>query len=122
MNIHETINYLEYPAKNLTATKEFFMNVFKWSFTDYGSEYVAFSNLALKGGFYKSAMCANSEKGSALTVFYSNNLTATQAKIEKFGGEIIKPIFSFPGGHRFHFCGPSGNEFAVWSDNYCATV
>jgi len=49
-------------------------------------------------------------------VLYSENLEETQLKIEHVGGSIIKPIFSFPSGHRFHFCDPNGNEFAVWSD------
>ena len=100
MNIHETINYIEYPAKNLAATKKFFMSVFKWKFIDYGPQYTAFNCVGLKGGFYRADTCANAEKGSALTVFYSNNLIKTQSKIELFGGKIVKPIFSFPGGQR----------------------
>ena len=54
--------------------------------------------------------------GGALIVLYSNNLEATQAKIEQAGGNIVKPIFPFPGGRRFHFTEPSGNELAVWSE------
>jgi len=56
------------------------------------------------------------EKGSVLIVFYSKKLEETQPKIEKSGGLIVKPIFSFPGGRRFHFGDPNGNEYAVWSD------
>ncbi len=51
-----------------------------------------------------------------MLVIYSKTLEATQREIERAGGEIVKPVFSFPGGRRFHFVEPSGNEFAVWSD------
>lgn len=116
INQHEKINYVEFPAKDLIATKLFFEKVFNWSFVDYGPEYTAFSNQGLDGGFFKSELSTSSEKGSALIVFYSETLEKTQLKIEQAKGEIIKPIFSFPGGKRFHFIDPSDNEFAVWSD------
>ncbi len=113
---HEKLNYLEYPASNLEATKAFFSTVFNWQFTDYGDEYVAFANAGLDGGFFKSEHKARTDSGSALAVFYSDDLEATLTKITAAGGDIIKPIFAFPGGRRFHFLEPSGNEFAVWSD------
>ena len=114
MNIHEKINYVELPSKNLQATKTFFSTVFGWSFTDYGPEYTAFSNEGLDGGFYLSNL--SSMSGGALLVFYSANITDTQHKISQAGGVIVKPVFAFPGGRRFHFTEPSGNEFAVWSE------
>jgi len=113
---HEKINYVEFPAKDIDATKKFFESAFNWSFTDYGPEYSAFENQGLDGGFFKSEKVASTDAGSALIVFYSNELENTRHKVEKAGGTIIKPIFSFPGGRRFHFADPSGNEFAVWSD------
>jgi len=116
MNEHEKINYVEFPAKDIGATKTFFKEVFGWSFVDYGPEYTAFSNVGLDGGFFKSNLTSLTENGSALIVFYSCDLENTQSKIEGAGGSIIKPIFSFPGGRRFHFGDPSGNEYAVWSD------
>lgn len=116
MNEHEKINYVEFPAKDFDATKKFFAAVFGWSFVDYGSEYIAFSNAGLAGGFFKSDLNASTDNGSALVVFYSQNLEETLAKVEEAGGVIIKPIFSFPGGRRFHFSDPNKNEFAVWSD------
>ena len=114
MNQHEKMNYVEFPAKDLAGTKAFFESVFGWSFTDYGPDYTAFENQGLDGGFFKSDLSSSTEKGAALIVFYSDQLEATLAKVEKAGGSIIKPIFSFPGGRRFHFMEPSGNEFAVW--------
>jgi len=116
MNEHEKINYVEFPAKNIEATKKFFTTIFGWSFIDYGPEYTAFSNEGIDGGFFQSELSASTENGSVLVVFYSKDLEHTQAKIESAGGSIIKPIFSFPGGRRFHFSDPNGNEYAVWSD------
>lgn len=113
---HEKVNYLEFAARDLTATKAFFTQVFGWSFEDYGPEYTAFSNAGIDGGFYAADLAAHPDTGSALVVFYSADLESTQAKINSAEGEITKAIFSFPGGRRFHFREPSGNEFAVWSD------
>lgn len=116
MNEHEKINYIELPSKNIALTKAFFSAVFNWTFTDYGPEYIAFSNAGIDGGFYKSDLTVSTDNGSALIVFYSNTLEQTLHKIEVAQGTIIKPIFSFPGGRRFHFTDPNENEYAVWSD------
>lgn len=116
MNQHEKLNYVEYPAADLAATKAFFERAFGWSFVDYGPDYTAFADQGLDGGFFRADQCSTTGKGGALLVFYSADLEATQAKVTQHGGKIIKPIFSFPGGRRFHFTEPSGNEFAVWSD------
>ncbi len=113
---NEKINYVEFPATNIAATKVFFSKVFGWSFVDYGSDYAAFSNEGLDGGFFKSELSVSTNNGSALIIFYSSALEKTQSKIEAAGGKIIKPIFFFPGGRRFHFSEPSNNEFAVWSE------
>ena len=116
MNLHEKINYVELPAKDLAATKAFFQSVFGWSFVDYGPEYTAFVDQGLDGGFFKSELASSPQNGAALVIFYSNQLEATLAKVENVGGSIVRPIFSFPGGRRFHFTEPSGNEFAVWGE------
>lgn len=116
MHQHEKINYVEFPAKDLQATKAFFEAAFGWSFVDYGPAYSSFSNQGLDGGFYQADLAASATSGSALIVLYSARLEETLAKVERAGGRIVKPIFSFPGGRRFHFTEPSGNELAVWSD------
>ena len=116
MNEHEKINYVEFPAKDLEATKAFFSADFGLSFTDYGPEYAAFSNQGIDGGFYQSSLSASCSNGCALIVFYSRDLEKTQAGITQAGGTIIKPVFTFPGGRRFHFADPNGNEYAVWSE------
>jgi predicted enzyme related to lactoylglutathione lyase len=116
MPSHEKINYVEFPAIDIGRTKSFFEAAFAWSFVDYGPDYAAFSNQGLDGGFYQSDLSATTDRGSALIVLYSSDLEETQAKVERAGGKIVKPIFSFPGGRRFHFIEPSGNELAVWGD------
>ena len=116
MQQHEKIDYLEFPSRDIETTKTFFSQVFDWSFTDYGPEYTAFANAGIMGGFYQADLTATTAQGSVLVVFYSKALEQTQAKIEAAGGSVVKPVFSFPGGRRFHFADPNGNEYAVWSD------
>ena len=116
MNKHEKINYVELPSKNIPKTKKFFTQVFGWSFQDFGPEYTAFSDQGIDGGFFKANLSSSTSNGAALIIFYSNNIEATQKKVEKAGGSILKPVFTFPGGRRFHFSEPGGNEFAVWTD------
>jgi len=113
---HEKINYVEFPSRDIQQTKSFFAKVFSWTFQDFGPEYTAFSNEGIDGGFYHSELSSSSNNGSALIVFFSENLEATMKKVSDSGGIIIKDIFPFPGGRRFHFSEPSDNEFAVWSD------
>lgn len=116
MNEHEKLNYVEFAANNLEATKAFFAAVFGWEFVDYGPEYSAFSDQGLDGGFFKADACSQVSKGGALLVFYSSDIEGTLSKVVQNAGDVIRPIFDFPGGRRFHFLEPSGNEFAVWSE------
>ena len=116
MKEHEKLNYVEFPSSNLQATKIFFETAFGWSFVDYGPEYTAFAGSSLDGGFFKANLCSSTANGAALLIFYSHDLESTLSKVSQAGGKIVKPIFSFPGGRRFHFTEPSGNEFAVWSE------
>lgn len=115
MEQHEKLNYVEFAAKDLEATKLFFSSAFGWTFVDYGPEYTAFSGQGLDGGFFKDEQCNQTHQGGALLVFYSTDIEATLNKVIQQGGEVIRPIYEFPGGCRFHFLEPSGNEFAVWS-------
>lgn len=113
---HERINYVEFPAGDLEAVKAFYGKVFGWAFQDFGPQYTAFSDQGLDGGFYQADMKSEAARGAALIVFYSRDLEATLDKVVAAGGEVAKPIFAFPGGRRFHFLDPAGNELAVWSD------
>ena len=116
MNKHEKISKIEFPSRNIEATKVSFTEIFDWSFVDYGPEYTSFSNSGIDGGFFQSELITTTENGSALIVFYSKKLEETQSKIVNTGGSIIKPIFPFLGGRRFHFTDPNGNAYAVLSD------
>ena len=115
MNIKDNhINYVEFKAKNLKEIKEFYSQSFNWKFTDYGPNYTAFSESGIDGGFEKSD---NNVVNGVLIVLYHKNLDIIKNKIIEAKGQISKDIFSFPGGRRFHFIDPAGNELAIWSDN-----
>ena len=107
------INYIELKGKDLEAIKKFYSACFGWTFADYGPTYVAFSDSGLQGGFEKTG---SEIVNGALVVLYHENLEQIKSTILKYNGTISKDIFSFPGGKRFHFIDPSGNELAIWSD------
>lgn len=107
------INYVEFKAKDLEAIKAFYRKAFGWIFTDYGPTYTAFSNSGLEGGFEKSE---EEITNGALVVLYHENLEGIKDTVIESKGRISKDIFSFPGGRRFHFVDPAGNELAIWSD------
>jgi predicted enzyme related to lactoylglutathione lyase len=104
------LDYLEMPGGDLGTTKTFYAEAFGWQFIDYGPTYAAF-NEGLDGGF-------DSDEATAkpLPVLYAHDLEAMSTKVTAAGGEIVMPIFAFPGGRRFHFRDPAGNELAVWSE------
>ncbi len=106
------LDYLEMPGGDLPKLKAFYAAAFGWSFVDYGPDYCAF-NEGLEGGFYAGARGNGS---SPLPVLYAHDLEAVQAKVEHAGATILKPIYAFPGGRRFHFRDPAGNELAIWSE------
>ena len=110
------INYVEMPSADLELTKQFFGEAFGWGFEDYGPEYIAIENAGLYGGFYRSDKVAKTNDGSVLVVLFSRDLEASKARVASAGGCIVKNTLSFPGGRRFHFADPNGNEYAVWSD------
>lgn len=111
--INNQINYVELKAKDLEVVKAFYSKCFDWVFTDYGPDYVAFSQSGLEGGFERTDEAVIN---GALVVLYHEDLLKVKTTIVSLGGAISKEIFSFPGGSRFHFTDPSGNELAVWSD------
>ena len=112
MHQHEKIDYVEFPARDISATQKFFNTVFGWDFEDYGPDYCEFSDGEFKGGFDGTGAVS---PGGPLVVLYGKDLAEVQAGIEAAGGVIVKPIFEFPGGRRFHFTDPVCNELAVWA-------
>jgi predicted enzyme related to lactoylglutathione lyase len=107
------IDYVEFPASDIEASKRFYNAVFGWNFSDYGPNYTSFHDGRVAGGF---TMSAHPVKGGALIVLYAKDLEATQSKVIESGGKIVIETFEFPGGRRFHFTDPNGNELAVWSE------
>ncbi|QBA65593.1 VOC family protein [Muriicola soli] len=107
------ISYLEFKAKDLSGIKNFYTRAFGWEFTDYGPTYTSFSDSGVYGGFEKTD---EPLINGVLVVLYHSDLEAAKLAITENGGTIVKDIFSFPGGKRFHFRDPEGNELAVWSE------
>lgn len=110
------INYIEFPARDFDAVEAFYSAAFGWTFTDYGDAYRAFNDGQLDGGFYKAESESSATKGSALVVLFAEDLERVRDRVVDSGGKIAREIFAFPGGRRFHFTDPNGNELAVWSD------
>ena len=106
------VDYVEMPGGDLAAVKAFYGKAFGWSFSDYGPTYAAF-NEGLDGGFHAEDADAITKP---LVILYAHDLEAMEAKVRAAGGVITRSIFSFPGGRRFHFTDPAGNELAVWSE------
>ncbi|WP_431129589.1 VOC family protein [Flagellimonas flava] len=107
------INYVELKTNDIEKVKAFYQQAFGWTFTDFGPTYTAFSNSGLEGGF---ELTEDQVINGALVVLYHEDLSEIQDKVVEAGAEICRPIFSFPGGRRFHFRDPAGNELAIWSD------
>ncbi|RWE94824.1 VOC family protein [Mesorhizobium sp.] len=110
MKLTGQLDFLEMPAigGTLDRLKAFYIAAFSWSFTTYSRP------------FRKALMGFQADAGEApakpLPVLYSEDLEETLGAVENAGGTIVKPIFSFPGGRRFHFVDPAGNEMAVWGE------
>ena len=108
------IDYIEFGVTDIARTKQFYQQVFGWTFEDYGPDYTSFQDGRLSGGFTKDAPV---RPANPLVVIFATRLEDTEAKIKQAGGKIVKQTYSFPGGRRFHFSDPSGNELAVWTDH-----
>lgn len=117
MDRNHTIDYVELPASDFDATEAFYEKTFGWRFKRFGEDYTCFSHHGSRGGFYRASVMATVAGGSALPVLYGRDLEAAHGAVVANGGKIIKETFAFPGGRRFHFTDPHGNELAVWSDH-----
>lgn len=116
MPVDQKVDYLELPASDLAAVQTFYEKAFEWTFTDYGPDYKAFTDGKIDGGFYRSDLNSTTENGAVLVVLYAEDLEHTRDWIIASGGRIVREIFEFPGGRRFHFADPNSNELAVWSE------
>lgn len=111
---HHHFNYIELPTTNMSDMKAFYTAVFGWDYVDYGPDYAAIIGAGIEGGFDANSDRTPSRDGG-LIVIYSDDIAASLEAVTVAGGDISIPIFTFPGGKRFHFIGPSGNELAVWT-------
>lgn len=112
---HHTVDYLELAVHDVAKAKGFYGKAFGWAFNDYGPEY---AGIQKEGGGEVGGLNGTSDApvGRPLLVLYSRDLEATRVAVVQAGGSIVREIFKFPGGRRFHFKDPSGNECAVWSE------
>lgn len=117
MSKDNQIDLVEFPASSaveLKAAQDFYGKAFGWSFRDWGGEYIDTEDSGVPSGINAADQSARPVK--PLAVIYAKDLEAAKAKVSQSGGVITKDIFSFPGGRRFHFTDPAGNELAVWSE------
>ena len=105
------IDYIEQPGGDLAATKAFYEKAFGWRFQDWGDSYCDYSE-GLSGGFTSHPDGVT----KPLVILYAHDLEAMQASVLGAGGTVTRDIQAFPGGRRFHFSDPAGNELAVWSE------
>ena len=104
-------NFIELPARDLAASKRFYETAFGWSMADFGPSYACTTTGDVDVGL--QAAMAEAPK-APLVVMAVDDLEVALKAVTQAGGKISKPIFSFPGGRRFHFVDPSGNELAAW--------
>ena len=109
------MDYIEFPATDIAATKRFYNHVFGWQFKDWGPGYASFNDGRLGGGFNNETKPASIGSGT-LVVIYATSLDDIRRKVIEAGGRIVREAFEFPGGRRLHFADPNGNELAVWSE------
>jgi uncharacterized protein len=113
------MDYIEFPATDIAATKRFYNQVFGWQFQDWGPDYISFHDGRMNGGFTSGSQPAAADGAKtrgALVVLYATSLDDVYRKVKEAGGKIVRETCDFPGGKRFHFADPNGNELAVWSE------
>ena len=113
-HVHHGIDYIEFSVTDMAKAKQFYGTAFGWQFTDYGPEYCGIQRGDGEAGGF--ALAEQVTGGGPLVILYSRDLEDTLARVRDAGGRISEEIFAFPGGRRFHFADPSGNELAVWSE------
>ena len=115
MQVHHTIDYIEIPVSDLAEAKRFYGEAFGWTFNDYGPEYAGIVRDA-GGEVGGMRLDANVVRGGVLVILFSDDLEASRTAVVSAGGNVVVDIIEFPGGRRFQFTDPAGNELAVWSN------
>ncbi|MBF6098968.1 VOC family protein [Nocardia cyriacigeorgica] len=114
---HHAIDYIEITVTDLAAAKRFYTEAFGWQFNDYGPAYAGIRNpdgpeKPEVGGL---ALAEQTHNGGPLVLLYSDDLDGSVRAVEAAGGSVVNGPYEFPGGRRFHFTDPSGNELGVWA-------
>ena len=118
-HVHHAIDYIEFTVTDMDAAKRFYTEAFDWSFTDYGPEYAGIRRPqgdGEVGGFAVGQPPQPGGTGGPLVILFSRALEDSLARVRAAGGTITSEPFDFPGGRRFHFRDPSGNELGVWAE------
>ena len=111
---HHAIDYIEFAVTDLAKAKSFYSQAFNWKFNDYGPEYAGIQKPGGEiGGLRLDKKVSG---GGPLVILFSNDLEKSVVQVKEAGGKILSGPYEFPGGRRFHFADPSGNELAVWSE------
>jgi hypothetical protein len=116
-HIHHAIDYVEIAARDLPAAKAFYTAAFGWEFNDYGPDYAGIRSASGDGEVGGINPAGDAGPGGPLVLLYSDDLDATAAAVESAGGTVTNGPYEFPGGRRFHFTDPSGNELGVWASS-----
>lgn len=109
---HHTIDYLEFTVSDLEQAKRFYSEAFDWKFTDYAPVYAGIQGPDREVGGLR---VGDVRPGGVLVVLFSEDLQVSLDRVKAAGGRITQEPFDFPGGRRFQFLDPSGNELAVWA-------
>ena len=104
------LNYVELPVEDISSAKAFYEAAFGWSLAEFGPSYAATITGDTDIGLQADATEASK---APLPVIEVEDLEAALDAVTRSGGQIVRPIFAFPGGRRFHFLDPSGNELAA---------
>ena len=107
------IDYNELPVTDMAAAKTFYTKAFGWTFLDYGPSYAAFQNAGIDGGL---RLEDKPFPTGALILLRAVDIIDAERRVEAAGGTIIERL-DFPGGRRFHFTDPSGNQLAIYSEH-----
>ena len=114
------LDYVEFASRDPAASRRFFEQVFGWSFVDYGPDYTAFDDGRFHGGFFRADPQTAPPGSAPLLGICADDLALALGAVLAQGGQVVKPVFAFPGGSRFQFLEPGGNELAVWSERDAA--
>jgi len=110
---HHAIDYIEFPVVDMAAAKRFYADAFGWEFTAYGDAYAGIRGEDREVGGLR--LDAEVTRGGVLAVLFPPDVAGALAGVGAAGGVVTTAPFEFPGGRRFHFTDPSGNELAVWA-------